>query len=81
MTTGGALFGCGGLRVLDAGVINTAQRDLERLGDAGELAEGEIRVVELALGETFVDHAIDQLLDRLDVALAVAVDTEGRRTP
>ena len=51
-------------------MIDTAQRDLERLGDAGELAEGEIGVVELALGEAFVDHAVDQLLDRLDVALA-----------
>src|SRR5215467_3234564 len=63
-------------RVRNARVVDAREQGDERLFDAGQVAQGEIAVVELAFLEALADDAIDQLLDRL--AGVVASGAGGR---
>src|SRR5437867_11675347 len=61
-------------RVLDAWVVDAAQRRLERLPDRPQVAQRQVALVQLPLAHARGDHAVDQRVDSLERAVFAGAD-------
>src|SRR5438046_10675123 len=71
---GGLDAGDAVLRVRDALVVHAEEELAERVLDALDVAEGEVALVELSVGDALVDDAVDHRAYRLGILLGERAD-------
>src|SRR3989440_8550924 len=71
---GGLDAGDAVLGVRDALVVHAEEELAERVLDALDVAEGEVALVELSVGDALVDDPIDHAADRLGILLGERAD-------